>query len=136
MSGDTTTTTGTYPFLSTIEYPNGLKYQFSYVMNPDGSTTGELKWITLPLQGTIEYTYPSGYDYLHRYKSLQRTISNGAAGSQTYTYQRTDNSSSESTTTITNDAGDVETINYSGGRIAHITVRNASLQVLKEVQNT
>jgi hypothetical protein len=48
------------PFLTSITLANGLSYQFQYVMNPDGSTTGEIAKIILPTGGYIRYVYGFG----------------------------------------------------------------------------
>jgi RHS repeat-associated protein len=50
---------GTANFLSSIVLPNGASYQFEYLDNGDGSTSGELTKLTLPTGGYIRYTYTS-----------------------------------------------------------------------------
>jgi RHS repeat-associated protein len=48
---------GSFKLLTSITLPNGLSYQFQYLMNADGSTTGELTKIILPTGGYIRYVY-------------------------------------------------------------------------------
>lgn len=131
-----------YPFLHTIEYPNGLKYTFDYdIDNTDGSTTGALKKITLPFGGTISYVYPSHYNWDHCYDSLQRVISDGTASVQTYTYEKVNwncqypNNNPTYTSKVTDTVGNTETFEYTGHDLTHIWVRNAANQLLKEVEN-
>ncbi|MGH9891034.1 MAG: hypothetical protein ACREA0_03425, partial [bacterium] len=47
----------TLPLLTAVTLPNGLSYQFEYVSNSDGTTTGEINKITLPTGGYIRYLY-------------------------------------------------------------------------------
>ena len=43
--------------LTSVTLANGLSYQFQYLTNADGSTTGEISKIILPTGGYFRYTY-------------------------------------------------------------------------------
>jgi YD repeat-containing protein len=45
------------PMLTSITLPNHTSYTFKYVLNPDGSTTGEIERILLPTGGYVRYSY-------------------------------------------------------------------------------
>ncbi|HEX7288579.1 MAG TPA: RHS repeat-associated core domain-containing protein [Candidatus Angelobacter sp.] len=45
------------PLLTGVTLANGLSYQFQYLINADGTTTGEVAKIILPTGGYIRYVY-------------------------------------------------------------------------------
>jgi len=49
-----------HALLTSVTLANGLSYNFEYLTNPDGSTTGEVTKITLPTGGYIRYVYGGG----------------------------------------------------------------------------
>ena len=46
--------------LTSVQLPDGQRYQFQYVTYPDGPTTGEVQKMILPTGGYIRYTYGFG----------------------------------------------------------------------------
>jgi RHS repeat-associated protein len=75
--------TGTNTLPSSITYPNGLSYSFTYEQTPgnSGYVTGRISKITLPNGGYIEYQYGSTNDGINcadgTITSLTRTVYDG-----------------------------------------------------------
>jgi RHS repeat-associated protein len=82
--------------VSSLVYPDGTSYQFSYepTLNGSGNVTGRIAQITLPTGGTIKYTYTGG-DGIHNpincadgsaLNLMRRTVNyNGSNEDSTYT---------------------------------------------------
>ena len=84
-----------YQHIKQIIYPNGTSYNFSYVLNSDGTTTGELSKLTLPAGGYVRYEYSwfDNDDVFGYYAASARVVSarylssdGTAASEQAYHY--------------------------------------------------
>jgi RHS repeat-associated protein len=113
--------TGTSNLITKVTLPNNLSYEIQYVMNSDGTTTGEIAKIILPTGGYIRYVYgllniyPSAPYGTHNV--IKRIVSpDGTSGSeQTWNYNyayTTTGAASFYTTTITKPTLESEIITY------------------------
>lgn len=97
---------------SSIVYPDGSTYSFTYEATPghSGSVTGRIATVTLPTGGVISYTYPSTNDGLFLDQTstgISRTTTDG-----TITIARTEPTSTGVQTVITYPSSRTETYNF------------------------
>lgn len=108
------------PLVTSIALPDHSQYSFTYESTPGSCTpysgttcvTARLISVTLPSGGTITYSYSGGNNGI---------LSDGSAATLTrktpdgtWTYAQVKNSGAASTTTVTDPASDVTTINFQG----------------------
>jgi len=118
-------------FPTTITYPDGTYYQFTWQPSSSGSYTGRPLSLTLPTGGTISYSYPgpnNGIDCFDGTNmSLTRTTSDGTLQyTRTFTYP-----SATGTTTITDPAGNQTVITFPSLLAASLSVN--PLEGLRQV---
>ena len=103
--------------VSSIVYPDGTSYSFSYEVTPGDNhnphyVTGRPASITLPTGGTISYSYSGGSNGITcadgSAATLERTTPDG-----TWTYARSENGTAW-TTTLTDPQSNVTTFNFQG----------------------
>jgi RHS repeat-associated protein len=95
------------PLVSSISYPDGSSYSFTYEATPgySGKVTGRIASITLPQGGTISYTYTSGSNGIEcadgSTSGLTRTITASAgSAASTWTYSRSITGTGTSSTAV------------------------------------
>lgn len=104
--------------VSSISYPDGSSYSFTYEPTPGNSlnVTGRLNSITLRTGGKISYTYTGVNNGIicadGSTAGLTRTLTHDATTDSTTTYTRSNPSGSEWTTTVTDAASNQEVINF------------------------
>ena len=103
VSGVTEYSETSIPLVSSIVYPDGSRYSFTYEYTPGSTTTytGRIASVTLPTGGTISYAYTGGNHGIESDGStsgLNRTTSDS---STPLSYLRSGVSSTASTTTYT-----------------------------------
>jgi len=120
-AGVSDTTVLNAPLVSSIVLPNGSSYSFTYEPISDpaypGYKTGRIASVTLPTGGVISYTYTGGTNGINcgdgSASGLTRTVNpNASTGQGTWSYTRSNVSSTASTTTVTDPIGNVSTLNF------------------------
>ena len=145
---------GPAKLLTSLTLPNGLSYTFQYLINPDGSSTGELTKIVLPTGGYIRYVYGfgdvttdaqlNGCGYF-RQNGQNRIVANrivsadgSAASEQTWSYSaiQLQDVSSTKAMTVTDPFGNSTTYSRAWGVALpyRIDFKNASGNLLKSTQ--
>jgi len=100
------------PLISSIVYPDGTQYSFTYEATPGGSgtVTGRVASITQPAGGVISYAYTGGSNGVEADGSpsgITRTTSDGSTS-----YVRSGVSTTASTTTYTDASSNVSVFNF------------------------
>jgi hypothetical protein len=126
--------TTTANLVSEIDLPDGSKYSFSYEKTPgySGYYTGRLASVTLPTGGTINYIYSGANNGINCSDGSTATLTRQTPDG-TWTYTQAKGTGAGSTTTITDPAGNVTTINFQG---IYETQRTVTLSSGTQTTNT
>jgi len=127
------------PLVTSISEPDGSQYTFHYETTPgtctpiSGTTctTARLTSVTFPTGGTISYSYTGGNNGILKDGStatLTRITPDG-----TWTYAQVKGTSPASTTTVTDPAGNVTTIQFQGIYETLRVVNQGATTVLKNI---
>jgi RHS repeat-associated protein len=120
--------------ISSISFPDGSSYQFSYEPTPNngGYTTARLTQVTLPTGGSISYTYTGLNGGASCTNGSTLGLTKGVSPGGTWAYARHNVSGNQWTTTITTppdpansgSASDVTVINFSQDNNSNLNAPN------------